>query len=203
MDITNMPIGLTRKDIKPEFYNFKENFITIITSKNIEESMQFSSNIWREMDEIKDVNTIILDPDRKVLSGRNDLKNNFEQLLANLKKKTTKYNICFILGLDKFINYLEDEANRNGDDSEGGEVLESVIKNVKHKNVSFIIVDTAVKIKEHKYDDWYSEFVLDDNVIWIGNGIDDQYILEVNAPRREVSNNCGCSFGYFNKKTKQ
>ena len=203
MDITNMPIGLTRKDIKPEFYNFKENFITIITSKNIEESMQFSSNIWREMDEIKDVNTIILDPDRKVLSGRNDLKNNFEQLLANLKKKTTKYNICFILGLDKFINYLEDEANRNGDDSEGGEVLESVIKKCEtQKNVSFIIVDTAVKIKEHKYDDWYSEFVLDDNVIWIGNGIDDQYILEVNAPRREVSNNCGCSFGYFNKKDK-
>ena len=203
IDIANMPIGLTRKDIKPEFYNFKENFITIITAKNIEETIQFSSNIWQEMDEIKDVNTIILDPDRKVLSGRNDLKNNFEQLLANLKKKTTKHNICFILGLDKFINYLEDEANRNGDDSEGGEVLESVIKKCEaQKNVSFIIVDTAVKIKEHKYDDWYSEFVLDDNVIWIGNGIDDQYILEVNAPRREISNNCGCSFGYFNKKDK-
>ncbi len=46
-----MPIGLTRRDIKPEFYNFKENFITIITSKNIEESIQVSSNIWQEMDE--------------------------------------------------------------------------------------------------------------------------------------------------------
>lgn len=51
IDITNMPIGLTRRDIKPEFYNFKENFITIITSKNIEESIQVSSNIWQEMDE--------------------------------------------------------------------------------------------------------------------------------------------------------
>lgn len=202
-DLSNTPIGLRRKDIKPEFYDFRGNFISIITAKDMEEAMQFGSNIWQQMGKIEDVNTIILDPERKVLSGRNELSENYEKLVSMDKKKTSKYNVCFVFGLNRFINYLEQNLEEEDDFSEGIEKLQALIEQCdEKKNVSFIIIDSADKIKEHNYDDWYKENVLESNIIWVGNGIEDQYLLDVNAPRKEIMDNCGCSFGYINKKAK-
>ena len=209
-DLSEIPIGLRKKDIKPEVYDLKNNFISIISAKDIEEAVQFGSNIWQEVSTIKDVNSIILDPDRKILSGKNDLKDNYEKIISKGKKKSSNHNVCFIFGLDKFLNYLEgiknnsDEEDDEDDDydSTGGvEKFEAIIRKCeKNKNFSFVIVDSASKMKEHNYDDWYSENVLEDNIIWVGNGIEDQYLLDVNAPRKYISDNCGCSFGYINKK---
>ncbi len=201
-DLSNIPIGLRKKDIKPEFYDFKENFINIITAKDVEEAMQFGSNIWQQIGKIEDVDIIILDPERKVLSGRNELSENYKKLVSSAKKKTSRYNVCFIFGLNRFINYLE--QNMEGDDySEGTEKLQTIIKQCdEKKNFSFIFIDSADKVKEHNYDDWYKENVLESNIIWVGNGIEDQYLLDVDAPRKEILDNCGCSFGYINKKSK-
>ena len=194
--------GRKKKDIKPEFYDFKENFINIITAKDVEEAMQFGSNIWQQIGKIEDVDIIILDPERKVLSGRNELSENYKKLVSSAKKKTSRYNVCFIFGLNRFINYLE--QNMEGDDySEGTEKLQTIIKQCdEKKNFSFIFIDSADKVKEHNYDDWYKENVLESNIIWVGNGIEDQYLLDVDAPRKEILDNCGCSFGYINKKSK-
>lgn len=205
-DLSSILIGLRKKDIKPELYDFKNNFISIITAKNLEDAQQFASNIWREINTIKDIDTIILDPERKVLSGKNELKDNYEKLIDKSKKKTSDYNVCFIFGLDRFINYLE-EVNKNQEEEddddclEGSEKLGAIMKSCESKNnFSFIIVDSSSRIKEHNYDDWYSEKVSESSIIWVGNGIEDQYILDVNTPRKNIVNNCGCSFGYINKK---
>lgn len=212
-DLTNIPIGLRKRDIKSELYDFKNNLITIIAAKNIEEAIQFASNIWQEMNTLKEIETIILDPERKVLSGKNDLKENYDKMKTKIKAKKSNHNICFILGLDRFINFLEQEEAGQGkkqeDDDEddefveGVEKLESMIKQCEtKKNFSFIIVDVASKMKEHNYDEWYSQNVMQNNIIWVGNGIEDQYLIDVNAPRKEIIDNCGCSFGYINKKDK-
>lgn len=211
-DLNNIPIGLRKRDIKPELYDFKNNFITIIAAKNIEEAIQFASNIWQEISSLQQIETILLDPERKILSGKNDLKENYEKLVKKIKSKETNHNVCFILGLDRWINFLEQEVNQNKereDDEEeeegleGVEKLETILKqSEKKKNFSFIIVDAASKMKEHNYDSWYSENVMENNIIWVGNGIEDQYLIDVNAPRKEIIDNCGCSFGYINKKDK-
>ena len=98
----------------------------------------------------------------------------------------------------------EEQEDEDEDDCmEGAEKLAALMKQCeKKKNYSFIIVDAASKIKEHNYDEWYTENVLEGNIIWVGNGIDDQYLIDVNAPRKEILDNCGCSFGYINKKDK-
>ncbi len=168
------------------------------------------------MSTLKKIETILLDPERKILSGKNELKENYEKLTETIKAKRTNHHVCFILGLDRFINFLEQECsqdkneedNENEEDEEeecleGAEKLEAIIKQCEtKKNFSFIIVDVASKMKEHNYDEWYSQNVMENNVIWVGNGIEDQYLIDVNAPRKEVIDNCGCSFGYINKKDK-
>jgi len=203
-----IPIGLRKKDIKPEEYDFENNFVTVISAKDAEEAVQFASNIWEIIKTIKNVETIIIDPERKVLSGKNELKDNYKKITAKGKKKTGNHNVCFIFGLDRFIRYLEENAEEQEDEDEddcmeGAEKLAALMKQCeKKKNYSFIIVDAASKIKEHNYDEWYTENVLEGNIIWVGNGIDDQYLIDVNAPRKEILDNCGCSFGYINKKDK-
>ena len=204
-DLSNIPIGLRKKDIKAEFYDFKNNFINVITAKDKEEAMQFAINIWQTINKIKDINIFMLDPERKVLSGKNELNENYEKIISTDNKKAGKYNVCFILGLNRFIDYLERNINDEDEDdySEGTEKLGAMLKQCESKkNFSFIVVDSADKIKEHNYDDWYKENVLETNIIWVGNGIDDQYLLDVNAPRKEIVDNCGCSFGYINRKNK-
>lgn len=212
-DLTNIPIGLRKRDIKPELYDFKNNLISIIVAKNIEEATQFASNIWQEINNLQEIETILLDPERKILSGKNELKENYEKMMAKIKSKKSNHNLCFILGLDRFINFLEQQSeqeknqdNEEDDDDEcleGVEKLEAMIKQCEvKKNFSFIIVDIANKIKEHNYDEWYSQNVMENNIIWVGNGIEDQYLIDVNAPRKEIIDNCGCSFGYINKKDK-
>ena len=59
----------------------------------------------------------------------------------------------------------------------------------------FIIVENAIKVKSHEYDNWYREYLTGEDGIWVGNGIDDQYIINLNSSKRLV-NTCGQSFGY-------
>lgn len=226
--LSSIPIGLRKKDLKLENYDFKNNFINIITANDIDEATQFASNIWEEIKLLKNVSTIIIDPERKVLTGRNDLNDNYNKLLSVINQncnvdeeddeegteeneKDNEEIVCIILGLDRFINYL-DEIIRNAEDDEddededeeeeectdGIEKFTSIVKkSEKCKRITFIIIDNSSKIKEHCYDEWYEP-----NIIWVGNEIEEQYLLEVNASRKEISNNCGCSFGYINKKNK-
>ncbi len=201
-DLSKIPIGLRKKDIKPEYYDFKENFISVITAKDKEESIQFATNIWQQISQINDIDITILDPERKVLSGKNEFKDNFDKFNKE-ENKSSKYNICFIFGLNKLTDYIEQNMDDDDDYSDGAEKLGNIISKCEEKkNYSFIIVDQADKIKEHNYDDWYKANVLETNIIWVGNGIEDQYLLDVNAPRKEIQDNCGCSFGYINKKDK-
>ena len=68
------------------------------------------------------------------------------------------------------------------------------------ENYSFVIIDNASKLKNHEYDEWYKEYVSGDTGIWIGNGISDQYLINVNTANKEVINSCGDSFGYVIKQ---
>lgn len=212
-DISNFPIGLRKKDIEPEKYDFKNNFITIITSKDFNDAMQFGENIWEKIKSIKGIDTIVLDPDKKILCGKEELKNNYKKIFEKQKDKENDYKICFIFGIDKFVNFLEDnrenkDEDKNDDEENNQETKEieniddMIIKCEENKNINFIIIDSAPKIKEHNYDEWYRKNVFPNNIIWVGNGIEDQYLLDINAPRKEIINDCGVSFGYLNKKDK-
>ena len=64
------------------------------------------------------------------------------------------------------------------------------------KNYNFIIVENAMKIKNHSYDEWYREYISGDTGIWVGNGITEQYVISTNIKDKNIINRCGESFGY-------
>ena len=61
---------------------------------------------------------------------------------------------------------------------------------------SFIFIDNPDKLEDHTYDEWYTNFINQSNGIWVGNGIENQTLINTNFSLNGLENNCGNSFGY-------
>ena len=83
---------------------------------------------------------------------------------------------------------------------EEDEFAEMLKKADETENYSFLFVENATRLKNHEYDEWYKDYLMGDTGIWIGNGIDDQYLLNVDSNGKDIVNNCGISFGYVVKQ---
>lgn len=233
--LDNFPIGLRKRDIKPEVFNFN-SFATIISGKNIEDISQFVEVLVNTFSLNSNTEVLLVDGERKIAREKTDLNNSYTKLEKLIEKEDSPRTICIILGVGRFINFLDtvkaitkedddlddvDEEEKNDEDEDkdidsddyeeddddfeeelsGDEKFENIMKNAtKNKKLTFIIVDTEQRIRERVGDSWYSENIIQDNMIWVGNGVDDQFLLETTGSRKEIENQCGPCFGYVNKK---
>ena len=136
---------------------------------------------------------MIFDAER-ILQGNNvNLKLNYKNFVLGIENNSNKNKqvIAIIIGIDKFLNDLE-----NGEE----EFHNMLRKTEELGNYNFIIVDNAIRLKNHEYDDWYKENISGDTGIWIGNGANDQFLITINSTSSDIINNCGLSFGYAIKQ---
>lgn len=190
-DLSNIPIGIVKKDLRLSTYNFKKNLINIISARNIEEAAQFTSYVLEQMLELKNVEVRIFDAEGVISSRKANIKEEYNNFISNLEKKKNKEIICAIIGVDKFANDFDDASNNFE------YTFNTALKKAEELgNCNFIFVDNANKLKNHEYDEWYRNFVAKDNGIWVGNGVDNQYLITITSERRLIVNNCGNSFGY-------
>ena len=188
--ITAIPIGIMQKNLNVLTYNFKKNFVNLITSKNMENLIQFISGMIEEVKIVEDIDLIVLDAERILQTKKETLMNNYKRLIteidANIQK--SKHTLVIIIGIDKFILDLE-----NGEE----ELHQLFNKANEIENYSFILAENFTRFKNHEYDEWYKNYITGDTGIWIGNGITDQYLINVDSSGQEMKNNCGDSFGYM------
>lgn len=192
-DISTIPIGIEKKSLDTLTYDFKKNFMNIITAKNIDLAAQFVSHILEEIKQLEDVSIVVFDAERIFQTGKVNLNLSYKNFVLEIENnlKKNKNVICIIVGIDKFINDLEEGESHFYDTLKKAEEL---------KNYSFIIIDNFTKLKNHEYDEWYKNYITGDSGIWVGNGISDQYLINVNTSDKNVINNCGNSFGYVIKQ---
>ena len=188
-NITGIPIGITKRDIETYNYNFSKNLINIITGKNIDVATEFLKQLIEQIKKIDNVKMVLFDSERIIQTGRNNLSLSYEnfklEIINNLNKN--KQVICIIVGVDKFINDLEDGEN---------DFYETLKTTEELGNYNFILVDNFSKLKNREYDEWYKNYIIGDSGIWVGNGINDQYLINLNVNGMDLVNNCGSSFGY-------
>lgn len=168
-------------------YDFKNNFINIITAKSIENATEFVTHLCEEFKLIKNVTATIFDAEGIIQEKRKNLQTDYYNYISNMQTDLNKgkHNICIIIGIDKFLLNVEKEFNSD------------LKKADEAENYSFLIVDSVFKLKNHEFDDWYKNYVSKDRGIWVGNGISDQYLIRLNSSNRNIINNCGDSFGYI------
>ncbi len=191
-DLTKLPIGITKQELKPYLYNLKREFITLVTGKSIEDIKECILNIVKEISQINDVKVDILDIENIKKNKNSNINDEFNKIRMQIDNQEIKEGVCVIIGIDKLLNELE-----NGD-MNFSEMLE---KGREAENYSFIIAENVTKFKNHEYDTWYKENISGDNGIWVGNGIDDQYLIQTDSMTYKLTNNCGRSFGYVINKS--
>ena len=186
-NITKLPIGLSRDTLKVFEYDFKQNLVSIITSRNINEAGKFSINLIEEIRMLKDVEITIFDMEKIISSKKTDIKGEYSDFAIKITNNDSKkYNVCIIIGIEKFLNEIRDN------DISFDIILKRAEEN---ENCSFIIADSVTKIKDMEYESWFKDYGSKENGIWVGNGFDDQYFFTL-LTRNNIVNNPGNSFGY-------
>ena len=186
--LSSLPIGINKNDLSISTVDYKKNIVNIITSKDIDDSIQFANNIIEEIKLIKNIKIQFFNGEDNV----DEFKNKYDEFIKLLQDSKNEV-VCVIVNIDKFFNLL-----KNGKD----EFNEIVKNSEKNKNCCFIIVESAVRLKNHQFDTWYKNYISGDTGIWVGNGIDSQYVITAELNRKETISNCGNSFGYAIKQGK-
>ena len=188
--LDKLPIGIYKSNLNLATYDFMSNVVNVISGKNIDVVAEYITHIYEEINLLKDVEITIFDSEGIVQETRKnillDYQNYSLKIQNNLSK--SKYNVCIIIGMDKFLSNI------------GTSILPDLQKAEELKNYIFIIADSVFKLKNHEYDDWYKNYITKDTGIWVGNGINDQYLIRLNSSNRNLVNNCGDSFGYYVKQ---
>lgn len=191
IDLSEIPIGMTKKELKIFTYNFTKNFITIITAKNLEKAIEFSAYILEEVRKLGNINISILDAEKAMRNKRNGIKGAYENFVREIELNIDIVNeeraLCVIIGIDKILN------NGDVDEFEFSEIMKKAEESGKY---NFIFVENPNKLKGHEYDEWYKNNISGENGIWVGDGIEDQFLIDITTNRSELVNRCGSSFGY-------
>lgn len=184
-DINALPIGINKWTLGPAVYNFRKRVADIITSKDYDLVLQFTSNLIEELKMLKDIEVVVFEPQENFddFMKKYDLINQ-----AMIDKSTGKDIICIIEDIEKFGSSLPTGINE----------LDNLFKTANEaKNCNFILVDNATKFKAHQFDPWYKNYIATDTGIWVGNGVDNQFVITTEINRKKVFGNCGISYGYI------
>ncbi len=192
-DLKTLPIGINKNDLKVISYNFKDNYINLILSKDFDNASKFTYFLLEEIKEIKNVNIIIFDVEKTAAKDKKDLKDKFTKFLAYIENNQNekKHVLGIFVGISKFLEEIADKI-----------MFGEMLRIAQNGNYSFIIAESSAKLKDCSYDPWYKTYVENNKGIWVGNGFEDQYIINYETNRRLIDNNCGPSFGYLVKSNK-
>lgn len=189
--LESVPIGISKRTLSVACYNFKKCVINIITSKDFELAKTFTNNIVSEMSLIDNLDIIMIDENEK----KEMLARKYEAIkyrIINNDKYKQKNLICIIKDLEKFATVLQAGMNE----------LDTLFREANDThNCYFIIVDSAVRLKAHQFEPWYKNHVQNDTGIWLGNGVDNQFVISTEINRKNIVGNCGSSYGYIIKQS--
>lgn len=189
-DLTNVPIGIITKDLRVYQYNFKSRFVHLMTGKNINEIARFLSYVLATTLNIKNTDVKIFDAEKVLNSRKLDLSEEFNSYKLKIKFNKSTNFICAIIGIERFTAEYESSENS---------FLNSLKELEESGNCTLVIADCDTKMKNQEYSEWFRQYASKDNAIWVGNGVDGQYLINI-SDRKELVNKCGATLGYVIKQ---
>lgn len=181
--IESIPLGISTYNLKVASMDFSRNYVNIISGKMQETVWKYVKNIIKEFKQLNNDEDVFFDMEN-ILNEDVNFEDQIMKMYKTIEKNKKSKSVCIIVGIDKFINKL-------------GKDKFTELLNKSEKIYNFIIGDSSVKIKAYQYEPWYKNYVLGDSGIWVGSGIDSQYLITTNATKKELIGDCGNSFGFY------
>lgn len=182
-----LPLGIENETLKPCLYNFKDNYLNYLVVNNL----QYKNNINALVDLFKKQEEIIVFDKDMILGQRQiDIDEEINKLFDLVLQRNNDYKdshdvettlasynhrMIIICHLSSLLDSLSDELK---------EKMELVLEKGKAiYRINIVIIEDANQISYQSYKEWFKINVNINNVIWIGNGISDQYTFNVNNKR--------------------
>ena len=210
--IDSIPIGINKNSLAVSTWDFSNNIGTIISALEFDSMNFFIQPFIDQFKEIKNSTVLVFDAadlTNNLEKAENIFyyKNDFNKVIDSLEQTAEKqkqvyinnnYNkeifnnvkpvVCIIVGLDAFLLKLSPEAKNKYN------TLIEIANMIQ--TIKFIFFDTIDIFKKIEYDNWYKAIVKNNQGLWIGNGISEQYTLKISKITRELQADLETGFGY-------
>lgn len=190
-----IPIGIETSTLQIADYSFLQNYITIITSSK-KEYKSFLHAVLRWIAETRKdmIYPLFSKKDNEKVAELFELvknRNNKYKESENPEELTATWETVWII-----IGSLQE--TREGLSEQEIEMLDLILlKGRNDYKIHIILGDELKALQLLRYDAWYRENVSVGDGIWIGNGIQDQYLLQTSGTDQEVKNDITDEFGYI------
>lgn len=191
----NLVIGIERNSLNIVKYNFRKNYINLVSSLDNSIMDNFNNSLIRQLKLTKNTSITVFNADEYNIEENTKLgivyddgnfNDSFDKIFAYIEGcynyyLQSNYNksiligqkriICVILGLEAFKNKLsEDNKIRLKDLFNKGKDLDII---------NYIFIDSIDSIKKSEVEQWFKDGINPQDAIWIGNGINDQFTIKV------------------------
>lgn len=216
LKVYELALGIDKKDLVTSVYDFGKNRIDVITTKDDSLFDKILNPIMKQFIDRNIYNNIVINCEdvniedsvkAKVNYVEADYDKIFDNLYNYLDASVTKFeennrdkNIfnnvqkvnCVIIGINSFKNKLS---------SDNQEKLDALFADKYDlKLINFILVDTIDKINKFAYESWFKDAFNPGYGIYLGSGIGDQMLININKRIPEMNEEVPYNYGFVVKK---
>lgn len=202
-------IGINKNTLNISKFNFDKNIINLISTLDLFSIDKFITPLINQIIYKQNKRLIVINSDDFRIEDTNKkyyqyISSDFDNYINKLcnyinelynKYKDNNYNknilkelkpiYCMIIGIDDLRNKLSNENKKIFDDT--------IIKCKELDIINFIIVDSIDKIRKYENDSWFRNNCNKSFGIWLGNGINEQYSINISQKvenmREDIPNN--------------
>ncbi len=194
--LKNVPVGVDTSSMEVVSYDFSEHYISVITGTGtgymgltrgicrLFSHKEMSENYVFDLDNRLDIRS---DAAWNVVARTKEAEPVAEELFQLVKDRNNTYKesddpeliagkwnqICiFITSLDKVKDALS---------GRGKEMLDLILeKGQAAYKINIILADELRTLQLVRYESWFKEHISGGDAIWVGNGVNDQYLVQIN-----------------------
>ena len=213
----SVPLGINKLTIMTEKFNFKDNYITLVSSNDDDgEIINFTRSLVKMISNIPNNNTLLIDGENKYGSNYENISyinDSFDDVLSkvcdsmeflhqkyiddgysNRNIQTVKNTTIILAGFNKIISRMTEDVKKR--------FLDCLKNSRELGRFDFIITDRVDYLKKMEYDDWYKNTIQSSYGIWIGNGVADQNLIKTNIGFKKTNNEIPDDYGIVIKNSK-
>ncbi|MCI8394215.1 MAG: type VII secretion protein EssC [Bacilli bacterium] len=205
-------VGMTKETLEVATYNLTSKLIHLVTGQELERLSPFTYALIESLQSIPNNLLFVIDPEKNLKKSNrlskyfyqenwhdnfsvcyeymtklmNDLETNHDE---NRKEKYTHLTLV-IYGVEEFVSTIKSEQEK---------LMDMLQKGKKLEKLTIILIDAIDRLKKCEYESWYSENVNNNQGIWVGNGIAEQYSLKLSKIPKYCHQEIPDTFGYLVK----
>lgn len=193
--LSNIPVGISKKELQVCSVDLQSSFIYLIVAQDADSTTEFidefirlvhrlnvNLEIWDETADLENIVTCCFD---EMVRRNNEYKDGGmdPSILGRYEQK-----VFILRGVKSIFNRLSED---------GKDKLHVLLENGQAiYNMHFVMADAVTALDEFSSQEWYRRHVKQSEGVWIGDGVSDQYMLQISRLSNEYYAEIGNLYGY-------